>query len=188
MATVPAIDGTLSGGEWPGTPVEMKQTPGRQPISGAAAKAWVGHDDTTLYVAMSMPIRDPAKVNREGKQGVADEAEVVFRDASGAKPGPTFSVIGMAGGKHEVSTFTDAPGWMNDALNQRTKFAAKIEGDRWTGEWAIPLEAAGIKVRPGLKLGFNLGSYRSESNEWIIWIGALASTLELDGGGFLILD
>ena len=113
---------------------------------------------------------------------------MVFRDASGAKPGPTFSVLGQAGSAHRVSEHTNAPGWLNQALGQQTRFAAKVGTDGWTGEWAIPLSAAGIAVKPGLKLGFNLGSFRSETKEWLIWVGALGSTLELDNGGVLVLQ
>ena len=33
-----------------------------------------------------------------------------------------------------------------------------------------------------------MGTFRSETNEWLSWVGALATTLDLDGGGLLILD
>ncbi|OGV66397.1 MAG: hypothetical protein A3K19_02290 [Lentisphaerae bacterium RIFOXYB12_FULL_65_16] len=184
----PTIDGVAAPGEWPGTPVTMAQTPERQPISGAPANAYICYDDTTLYVAVTVPLKTPTAVHREGPQGVVDETEVVFRDASGAKPGPTFSVLGLVSGKHELSTYTNAPEALNRAVDQGARFAAQVGTNQWTGEWAIPLAAAGITMRPGLKLGFNLGTFRSETNEWLIWVGALASTLELDGGGMIVLE
>jgi hypothetical protein len=175
-------------GEWPGYPVAMAQTPERQPVAGPPASAYLCHDATALHVAVTVPLRVPTGVHRQGPQGVVDETEVVFRDASGAKPGPTFSVLGLVSGLHELSTFTNAPENLNRAVDKGTRFAAQVGANQWTGEWAIPLAAAGITMRPGLRLGFNLGSFRSETNEWLIWVGALASTLELDGGGLLILE
>jgi len=103
-------------------------------------------------------------------------------------PGPTFSVLGLVSGVHEVAGFTNAPESLNQAVLKASRFAAQVGENQWTGEWAIPLSAAGITVRPGLKLGYNMGTFRSETNEWLIWVGALASTLELDGGGLRILD
>ncbi|MHB8993654.1 MAG: right-handed parallel beta-helix repeat-containing protein [Armatimonadota bacterium] len=188
VTKAPTIDGTVATGEWPGYPVAMAQTPERQPVTGSPASAYLCHDATTLYVAVTVPLRAPTAVHREGPQGVVDETEVVFRDASGAKPGPTFSVLGRVSGVHSLSTFTNAPPELNEAVKKATRFAAKIGTNQWTGEWAIPLAAAGITMRPGLKLGCNLGSFRSETNEWLIWVGALASTLELDGGRMLVLE
>ncbi len=188
VTTAPTMDGVVTAGEWPGQPVAMAQTPERQPVTGPPAKAFLCHDASTLYVAVTVPLKAPANVHREGPQGVVDETEVVFRDASGARPGPTFSVLGLVSGVHELSTFTNAPEPLNRAVDKSARFVAKVGTDQWTGEWAIPLAAAGITMRPGLKLGLNLGTFRSETNEWLIWIGALASTLELDGGGMAILE
>ncbi|MEN6641296.1 MAG: right-handed parallel beta-helix repeat-containing protein [Armatimonadia bacterium] len=188
VTKAPTIDGVVAMGEWPGYPVAMAQTPERRPVSGPPASAYLCHDATTLYVAVTVPLRVPTGVHRTGPQGVVDETEVVFRDASGAKPGPTFSVLGLVSGVHNLSTFTNAPESLNQAVAKATRFAAQVGDKQWTGEWAIPLAAAGITMRPGLKLGFNLGTFRSETNEWLIWVGALASTLELDGGGMVVLE
>jgi parallel beta-helix repeat protein len=188
VTQAPAIAGVVAPGEWPGSPVPMAQTPERQPVAGPPASAYVCHDATTLYVAATVPLKAPTEVHQQGPQGVVDETEVVFRDASGPRPGPTFSVLGLVSGRHEVSTFTNAPPKLNEAVDKGTRFAAQVGANQWTGEWAIPLAAAGITMRPGLQLGLNLGSFRSETNDWLIWVGALASTLELDGGGTAILE
>ncbi|MCE5236903.1 right-handed parallel beta-helix repeat-containing protein [bacterium] len=188
VTQAPTVDGTVSAGEWPGYAVTMGQTPERRPVSGPPCSAYICHDATTLYVAVTVPLRLPTSVHRQGPQGVVDQTEVVFRDASGAKPGPTFSVLGNVSGVHEVSGHTNAPEALNQAVLKASRFAARVGADQWTGEWAIPLAAAGITMRPGLKLGYNMGTFRSETNEWLIWVGALATTLDLDGGGLLILD
>ena len=67
------------------------------------------------------------------------------------------------------------------------KFAAKVADKQWVGEWAIPLSAAGVAFRPGLKLGFNLGVRRTEIGEWIQWFGS-GSTWNLSEAGFVILE
>jgi hypothetical protein len=75
-----------------------------------------------------------------------------------------------------------------EALGAATQFAAKVTEDSWTGEWAIPLAAAGLGYRPGSKLGFNVGALRSEANEWVIRTGTLGPTWQLDNAGTLILE
>lgn len=182
------IDGVVSPAEWPGSPLQMKEDPNRNPIKGAPATARVCHDADTLYVSIMMPVANVSKLVREEVWGQSDGAEVVFRDASGAKPGPTFSVHGFASGAHDLSPETDAPAPLRGKLNEAVKFKASLGDGQWTGEWAIPLSAVGIKVRPGLKLGFNLGALRTDGNEWIVLAGALGSTAQLDNGALLILQ
>ena len=58
----------------------------------------------------------------------------------------------------------------------------------WTGEWAIPLEAADIAPLPGIQLAFNLCVYRSESSEWILWTGTLGPAWRLENAGTIVLE
>ncbi|OGV66548.1 MAG: hypothetical protein A3K19_23835 [Lentisphaerae bacterium RIFOXYB12_FULL_65_16] len=183
-----SIDGVVSAGEWPEPALPMKETPDRQPVKGPPATLRVCHDGTTLYVAITVPVAESAKLKPGAGWGQDDGAEVVFRDASRAKPGPTFAVHGFAAGAHEAIADPDAPPDATGKLGTASRFAAKVSGNEWTGEWAVPLGAVGIKYRPGLKLGFNAGVLRTETNEWIIWAGALGSTMQLDNGGNVVLE
>ena len=66
-------------------------------------------------------------------------------------------------------------------------FAAKVGERQWTGEWAIPWAEAGLTPRTGLKLAFNMATLRTESGEWIQWVGALGQTWRLHEAGYLVL-
>lgn len=95
---------------------------------------------------------------------------------------------GYASGKHECTTEAGASSDAVEKLDKAVKFAAKADKDSWTGEWAIPLEAVGVRYKPGAKLGFNLGAWRSEASEWIVWRGALGATYQLENAGTLMLE
>lgn len=182
------VDGVADKDEYPSRTLAIKQTPEREKIQGEAASARVFHDAKTLFVAVTVPFKNAASLSKGESWGTNDGAEVCFRDASGAKPGPTFIIHGFASGKHECSTEGGAPSEASDKLEKAVKFAAKVDKQSWTGEWAIPLQTAGITYKPGLSLGFNLGAWRAETSEWIVWRGAQGPTFELDNGGLLKLE
>ena len=182
------VDGVADKDEYPAPAVSLKQTPDREAISGAPASARLFHDGQTLFVTITVPLEDAGKLSKGESWSSDDAAEVCVRDASTTQPGPTFIIHGFATGKHECTTDAGAPDAQTAKLEKAVKFAAKVEKKSWTGEWAIPFEALGLRYKPGLKLDFNLGVWRSESGEWIIWRGALGSTYNLDNGGKLTLE
>ena len=182
------VDGVAGKDEYPAPAVSLKQTPDREAISGAPASARVAHDGKTLFVTITVPVDDASKLSKGESWSSDDAAEVCLRDASGTKPGPTFVIHGFMSGKHECTTDAGATAEQTTKLEKAVKFAAKVDAKSWTGEWAIPFEAAGLKYKPGLKLDFNMGVWRSESGEWIIWRGAQGPTFELDNGGKLTLE
>ncbi|OGV68389.1 MAG: hypothetical protein A3K19_05310 [Lentisphaerae bacterium RIFOXYB12_FULL_65_16] len=188
-ATPPTLDGVLQANEWPATPMPLKETPDRSPIGGVPCEAWLAHDNTALYVALRVPVSAAAKVKLGDTWGADDGAEICFRLAdAGGKPGPTFVVQGFAGGASQSVTNAGAPSEAVKKLGAAIRFAAKVGEKEWVGEWAIPLNAAGIEIKPGVKLGFNLGVRRTEGDEWVVWAGALAANWQLDNAGFLTLE
>lgn len=182
------VDGILSPGEWPEAVMLLKEAPSRDPISGAPAVAHLCHDGDTLYVAVTMPVSAAGKIKRGTTWGQDDGAEICFRDLSGAKPGPTLVVQGFASGASQSVDHAGAPNDLVQKVGAAIRFKSKIEGKQWTGEWAIPLSSAGITYKPGMKLGFNLGALRTETDEWIVWTGALAPNWQLENTGKLILE
>ena len=194
--TVPAVtapvtvDGNVSPGEWPQGMMTMAETPSRVPIRGLPASARVCHDGAVLYVAVTVPVTGAAAVNLEPRWGQGDGVEVVFRDAASAlpEPAPTYAVQGYANG--ECTCIMDAGDGIQPAktLAAAVRFAATVADRQWTGEWALPLAAVGVQAVGGGKLDFNLGAFRSSTKEWIIWAGALGSTMRLDNGGTLVLQ
>ncbi len=187
-ATPITIDGVASSGEWPEAQMILKQDPGRMPISSEPCTATACHDDTNLYFTVTVPIKDSKKLKLGSSWGTDDGAEVCFQDVSGINFGPVFVLHSFASGKFESSTEAGAPDNAVKKLGSAVKYTAKVSATQWTGEWAIPLSAAGINYKPGLKLAFNTGVNRTQTSEWIIWVGALAQTWNMSEAGYLVLE
>ncbi len=49
----------------------------------------------------------------------------------------------------------------------------------------LPLTQVGIRPRPGLKLGFNIGLRRMECGEWVMLTGTGGPTFDLGAAGML---
>lgn len=182
------IDGVAGEGEYPAAALTIKQSPYGMDINGLPASAKVCHDGKTLYVTITVPLKDGSNLSKGEAWAQDDAAEVCFCDASNAQVGPTFIIHGFASGKHESTTDGGATDDAAEKLGKAVKYAAKTGNQSWTGEWAIPFEAAGLKYKPGMKLGFNLGAWRTEDGEWIIWRGTQGPTHQLENGGKLTLE
>jgi hypothetical protein len=182
------IDGVVSPGEWPEAQMILKQDPGRMPISSAPCTATACHDDTNLYFTVTVPIKDSKKLKLGSAWGTDDGAEVCFQDVSSVSSGPVFVLHSFASGKFESSTEAGAPDNPVKKLGSAVKYTARVSATQWTGEWSIPLSAAGIQYKPGLKLAFNTGVNRTQTSEWIIWVGALAQTWNMSEAGYLVLE
>jgi len=181
----PTIDGILALNEWPKTVMMLQEDPARLRIQGKPAVAHFAHDRNTLYVAVTVPITDRAALKLGSVWGENDGTEICFRPAD--KDIPAFVVRGYAGGRFRSDPDAGITSEAADALGRVTHFAAKVSGDNWTGEWAIPLSGAGIKYKPGLKLAFNIGVRRIESGEWIVWCGALGQNWKVQNCGVIVL-
>lgn len=181
----PTIDGIITPNEWPKTVMMLQEDPARLKIQGKPAIAHFAHDTNTLYVAVTVPISDRTALKLGSTWGENDGAEICFRPAD--KDVPAFVVRGYAGGGSHSDPDAGITPEAADALGKVTHFAAKISGDNWTGEWAIPLSAVGIIYKPGLKLAFNIGVRRIESGEWIVWCGALGQNWKVQNCGVIVL-
>lgn len=171
--------------DWPASTAVAQNTDGSA-LRTTPGQMRLACDGTNLYVAVTVPVKDAAKLRLGSKWNDDDAAEVCFRDASGAAPGPTFVVHGFAGGKTDSVTEAGTPAEAARKLGAAVRFTARVGTGQWTGEWVIPLEAAGLKYRAGLKLGFNVGIRRSESAEWLQWTGS-GATWTLDKSGWVVL-
>ena len=181
------VDGVLAPNEWPVARMTLKEDPNRAPVAGLPCTAAACHDGTTLFVAVSVPAT-AAKLKLGTAWGQDDGAEICFQDLSSGKPGPVLVLHGFAAGSCESVADGGAPAETARKLGDAVRFAAKVAEGQWTGEWAIPLAAAGIACKPGTKLAFNIGVRRTETDEWVIWVGALGATWKLDEAGFLVLE
>jgi hypothetical protein len=188
MDAAAVVDGVAGATEYPAETMAMKQTPDRFPISGAPASARAFHDGKVLYVAVTVPIESADALALDEYWSQSDGAEVCFRAVSDDPEAPSFVIHGFANGKHESVMHGGVTHEEAEKLGKAVKFAAKATPTAWTAEWAIPLDAAGLAFKPGMKLDFNLGLWRSSTYEWINWRGTEGPTHKLSGAGVLILE
>jgi hypothetical protein len=186
-AQAPAIDGQVTPGEWPETFLTLQEDPGRVKIQGTPATARVMHDGTQLYVTVTVPLKKREALKLGTDWGKSDGAEVCFR-AAGAKSAPAFVLHGFANGHFHSDDQAGVTPQAARKLGQAVRYAAQVTDTHWTGEWAIPLAAAGLAYQPGLQVAFNVGIWRNETDEWIIWSGALGPTWQVENAGVLVLQ
>lgn len=187
VSTAPQVDGIVSPGEYPGEPLPLAETPGREKLTTPPGQAWLAHDGQRLYVAVTIPLAKPEKFVPTGDWGAADAVELVFRRST-TPTGPTFILHGFADGRCLTSLDAGAPPALSAALQKSTIYAAHIGPNSWTAEWSVPLKAAGITLKPGLALGFNLGARRLETDDWLVWTGTGRENWRLDGAGRIVLE
>jgi len=185
VAAAPIADGEVKPGEWPEAKLLVREQTDGTALKTAPCELRICHDGASLYVAVTIPVKDAAKLKLGTAWGDNDAAEVCFQDASGTAPGPVFVVHGFAASTHESVLEAGAPAAAAEKLGAAVRFAAKAAAGQWTGEWTLPLDAAGIAYKPGLKLGFNVGVRRTEAGEWIQWFG---SGSNLPQAGSIVLE
>ena len=182
------VDGRVAPDEWPSGEMTLEQRPSRTRIKGAPCTARLCRHGNTLHVAVTVPVKDGAGLKRGSTWREDDGIEVCFVDAKGALPTHSFSLHGFCGGASESVTDGGAALGAAARLGKAVRYAAAVSGTNWTGEWAIPLDAADIAPLPGMQLAFNLCVYRSETSEWILWAGTLGPAWRLENAGTIALE
>lgn len=160
------LDGALAADEWPDKSQPVKAV-GAADFKPAALRA--SYDDLNLYVALTVPLATDAPPALDASWGKSDGAEISLRDRSANLPGPICIVRGFASGRMYVSP--DAGLHPEDVVKveKASRFAVRVQGGAWTGEWMIPFASLEIVPRPGLKLGFNASAWRSGDQKWMFW-------------------
>ena len=181
VAKPPVLDGGIGWEEWPGKMLRLDREPSRWDASGAPIYAYVTYDDRCLYVAVNVPVFEPAKIRLGAAWGKDDGAEVCLPGKNGV-----FVLRGFPNGSMRSVTDAGAPAEDAERLGKAARFAAKNyggsrgrENSGWRGEWAIPLEALGLKATPGMKMAFNIGVYRAEDSVWRCLEGTLTENWRL---------
>lgn len=180
------IDGILTPGEWPEHTVLLNQASSRRPISGAPARAVVCRRARTLYVAVTVPFKNKGKIRQGDSFGLDDGAEVCIQDMYRDTPRQLYVVQGTLDGSCKAFTRRQGQPEPFNRLAKATRYAVRVGEKEWTAEWAIDLSAVGIPLTPGKKLAFNIGCRRSEDNQWLIWVGTMGSTWDVQEGGILL--
>lgn len=190
ITRAPDVDGVLAAGEWDAMKkVPLAETPNRDAVK-VPCTAHLGYADKTLYVAVFVPVKDTAKLKLDSKWGQNDGIEVCFRLHEGIdyRPGPTFIVQGFANGEKAVSALVKTAEDSAKKIASASVVAAKVVDGGYSIEMAIPLDDAGIAAGPGMKIGFNIGVRRMESNEWIAWAGTKEANFQLGNSRIIVLE
>jgi len=184
----PTLDGQIESDEWPGGLLRLDRDPSRWRASGAPVFAELAYDDRCLYVAVNAVAFDVSKLRDGTAWGQDDGAEVCIAGKTPNGKPAVFVIRGFPGGTIQSVTEGGAPAEAAERLGQAVRFTAKRYGKKrggWRGEWAIPLDALGLKPQPGSKVPFNLTVYRSEDQVWRCWEGTRAESWRLDEAGTL---
>jgi len=72
-------------------------------------------------------------------------------------------------------------------LGKATRYAARIQANQWSGEWAIPWRALGATAGPPSQIRFNVGLLKGAENQWVAWVSTGAAPWNLDRAGVLKL-
>lgn len=182
----PASDGTIADGDWPNPPLSLAESPGGTPLGGKPASARVATSAGNLIVRMDVPTA-PDAIVRGAQWRTSDGAEVCVRGKLPDGTPVTWVLHGFADGTLEGSTEAGAPEAAAKALASACTFRAAITGAGWTALWIIPLSALGLPAGPS-EVPFNLGAFRSQSGEWLNWVGTQGPTWKLESAGLLRLQ
>jgi hypothetical protein len=183
----PVLENEISPKDWPGGLRGLDREPSRSEASGAPAFVSLSYDDKCLYVAVKVVLFDITKLRQGSVWGRDDGAEICIAGDKG-----TFVIRGFANGT--IQSVTDGGVSAEEAarVGSTVRFAAKSYGEfkedwksGWRGEWAIPLDALGIRPVPGLKIPFNIGIYRAEDGVRCCLEGTLAEDWRLDQAAML---
>jgi hypothetical protein len=189
MAQPPKLDGDIGWDEGPHERLQVNREKSRWSASGAPASARLGYDDRNLYIAVEAAMFDVGKLRKGSVWGEDDGTEITIAGfAAGAAA--TYVIRGFAGGTIRSVTGGGAPSDAASRLGDVVKFAASPFGTRgggWRAEWAIPLDAVGLKATPGVKFGFNVAVFRAEDQELRMLEGTLGESWKVDQAATLQL-
>ena len=179
------VDGTLNADEWGGLGADRAMALGVDYLGGLVdppAKAWLTHDGAGLRVALAAPL--PKKRDLGARWGGSDAVELAFRAADGPNA-DTLVLRGFTNGTWTTTSEAGTGAQAVERLKQGVRYAAKVEAERWTAEWRIPLGSLGVV--PGDRLRFNLTVRRTAGGLWVMWRPTRGNSYLVDRVGTLEL-
>lgn len=130
------------------------------------------YDDQYLYVGVIVGVYRMDILRKRAAWGEDDGAEVAIAGKTPDGKATTFVIRGYPSNTCQSVTDSGAPADAAERLGRVVRFATQTWRRGWRGEWAVSLEALGLKPEPGLKVPFNLTACRSEDEVWRCWEGA----------------
>ena len=183
----PTIDGELSNNEWEGDFQRLDREISRMPYSGAPVIVKFSYDNRYLYVGALITMFDVNNISKGSRWKKDDGIEIAIKGMDKGKP-MTYVIRTYVDGTVQSVTDAGASEQAAKRVSQGVKYMAKVL-DRprrgWIAEWAIPLDALGIKLKTDLKVPFNMSAYINEYDNWHCWEGTQGETWEVDKAGTL---
>jgi len=186
VATSPVIDGVLA--EWTDRALELNRSLDGALVEKSPVQAWVGVDDTALYVALRTPLRDAKALVVAGHHwGATDGVELAIQDAEANPLGPILTLRGWPDGHFCAPDVADVAESARSRLEAAVTYRAAIAAEAWTCEWRIPLAACGLASEALATLRCNLTVRNAAQDSWRTWSMAGGASYDLRNGGTLIL-
>jgi hypothetical protein len=186
----PTLDGDIAIDEWPGGFQRLDRLPSRQSFSGAPVMVKFSYDKKYLYIGALMNMFDINNISKGDKWRKDDGVEISLGGFDKGKP-VTYVIRAYVNGTIQSVTDAGATASASERLGKGVRYVSKImEKPRkgWSGEWAIPLAAIGLKPDQGRKVAFNMCAYINEYGKWHCWEGTLGETWQVDKAGILLFE
>ena len=189
LEAAPTLDGALD--EWPvseaGRALVLKESFDATPSPAPASQAWIGYDDTALYLAQRHPVGNAAALLPSTHTwGRDDGVEIAFQNAAAKTPAPILTLYGFADGQFSSADYGGASADEIARLEKAVTYKAKVGTDAWTCEWRIPFAACGFTPATAPSLLFNLGVRKTAPEAWVIWRGTGTATYQVAQAGMLV--
>ncbi len=184
----PTIDGEMATDEWPGNYFRLDREPSRQRYTGAPVMMKYSWDDKYLYIGGVISMFDNDNISIGDSWGQDDGVEISIAGFEKGKP-VTFVIRSYANGTFRCITDAGCSETAAEKLAGKLKYASKIKDSRgWTGEWAVPFDAIGLKPASEMKVAFNMCAFVNEYHNWHCWEGTLGESWQVDKAGKLLLS
>ncbi|MCK5805763.1 MAG: right-handed parallel beta-helix repeat-containing protein, partial [Lentisphaeria bacterium] len=180
----PTLDGVISAGEYLGAPVPVRELSMGDGHGKLPAELRVGYDAGHLYVAVASTVSNAAKLTRSGGVWGRDDGAEICLQLEGKKQ-PVFVIQGFPSGTFESVGDAGVSASQANALEKATRYAARIQGNKWCGEWAIPWRELGVASGVPSQIRFNVGLLKGAEKQWVAWVSTGAAPWKLDRAGTL---
>jgi hypothetical protein len=187
----PEVDGDLSDELWANTPALEPFLPylTAKDATPTQTEAWVTYDDGSLYIAVRCAEPNPEAMavtgaNRDDSVWLGESVDVFVQPTDQA-PVYYHFIVNPEG----VAWDATANGEQDLGYDPTWTHAAKVTGDSWTLELAIPWPALKMEFpKPGTALKANLCRQRMPAREHSAWSQTVRGFVEPDSFGTWTLN
>jgi hypothetical protein len=184
----PVLDGIITTDEWSGTYQRLDRLPSRWSYNGAPVMVKFSHDNKFLYIGAMLTMFDNNNISMGDKWEKDDGVEISVQGFDKGKA-VTYVIRTYVNGTVQSVTDAGVSAVAAERLRKGVKYATKVmerPGRGWIGEWAIPLDALGIKPKTDMKIPFNMCAFINEYDKWHCWEGTQGENWEVDKAGVLL--